>query len=135
MQICLLLFIKRLVGIVSLFSNSQWVNLIHICFTVTPLLAILIEILLPCPLSLVNKSISHPQKVKQKYLNCWWFFLLSPIKWYKWNCTKLTENVFCAHIKLNKSLKTWNSYKLKSIIYVKKKKKFLGICNLGCKNH
>ena len=42
------LFIKCLVGIVSLFSNSQW----DICIKATSLLAIVIEIILSCPLRL-----------------------------------------------------------------------------------
>ena len=46
------LYLFSLIGIVSFFSNSQWVDLTHICIKVTSLLAILIEIIPPCPLHL-----------------------------------------------------------------------------------
>ena len=65
MPISPFLLIQCLVGIVFLFSNSQRVDLTHICIKVTSLLAILIEIIFPCPLSLVDKSTDRPQKVKQ----------------------------------------------------------------------
>ena len=46
------LLIKCSIGIVSLFSNSQWVDLTHICIKATSLLAIVIEIIHSCPLLL-----------------------------------------------------------------------------------
>ena len=57
------LFTKHLVEILSLFGNSQWVDLTHICIKVNSLLAILIEITFPCPLCLW--SINRPAVLKR----------------------------------------------------------------------
>ena len=57
------LFIKSSVGIVSIFSNSQRMDLTHIWIKVTSLLAYLIEIILNCPLRLW--SINWPVILKR----------------------------------------------------------------------
>ena len=75
------LFIKSLVGIVCLFSSTQWVDLTYICNKATSLLAIVIEIILSCLLRLW--SINWPAVLKR--LIGVFPFLFGWVNWIDWH--------------------------------------------------
>ena len=77
------LFIKWLVGIVSHFSNSQWVYWTHICIKMISLLAIVIEIIFPSPLCLWSgQASSKNSEVPWRWWKNWKWWIFNPCKYY-----------------------------------------------------